>query len=66
MAEYSKLREAHEPPAEKLWGEARRAFSQGDREQGYRICEEIVKEHHASSYDRYAKQTLEGQRAGAP
>jgi predicted esterase len=66
MAEYNKLREAHEPPAETLWGEARRAFSQGDREQGYRICEEIVRKHYASSYYRYSKQTLEGRRAGAP
>ncbi|HZN65295.1 MAG TPA: alpha/beta hydrolase-fold protein [Tepidisphaeraceae bacterium] len=66
MAGYNKLRAVHEPAAEKRWSDARRAFSKGDREQGYRICEEIVKEHYASSYFRYAKQTLEGRRAGAP
>ena len=58
MAEYATLRKLHEPAAEKLWGEARRAFSAGDKDRGYRTCEEIVGKHYASTYYRHARQTL--------
>ena len=59
MAEYAKLRKAHEPAAEKLWSEARRAFQQGDKDQGYKLCEQIVSSRYASTYYRYAKQALD-------
>jgi predicted esterase len=58
MAEYARLRKVHEPLAEKLWADARRAFKEGDQAQGYRACAEIVSSYCASSYYRYAKQTL--------
>jgi hypothetical protein len=58
MAEYDKLRKVHEPLAEKLWANARAAFKEGDKDKGYRTCEEIVSGYYASSYYRYAKQTL--------
>jgi predicted esterase len=59
MAAYGKLRKAHEPQAAKLWGEARRAFGEGRKDQGYKACEEIVAKYYASSYYRYAKQALD-------
>lgn len=59
MAEYAKLRKAHEPPAGKRWADARKAFKDGDKAEGYRICTEIVSRYYASSYYRYARQTLE-------
>lgn len=62
MAGYARLRDEHEPAAEKLWSEARRAFRDGKKEQGYRACEEIASKYYASSYYRYARQTLEKRR----
>jgi poly(3-hydroxybutyrate) depolymerase len=59
MAEYAKLRKQHEAPAEKLWAKTRKAFQDGDKEQGYKTCEEIVSKYYASTYYRYAKQTLD-------
>ena len=58
MAEYAKLRKEHEPIAGKAWGEARKAFQAGNKEQGYRLCEQIINEHYASSFYRYATRTL--------
>ena len=46
-------------PAEKRWADARKAFKDGDKAEGYRICTEIVEKYYASTYYRYAKQTLE-------
>jgi hypothetical protein len=62
MAEYAKLRKVHEPLAEKRWSDARRAFGEGNKYQGYRTCDEIVSRYYASSYYRYAKQALAEQR----
>jgi predicted esterase len=59
MAEYGKLHTAHEKPAEKLWGEVRKAFADGNKDRGYKLCEEIVAKYFASSYYRYARQTLD-------
>jgi hypothetical protein len=59
MAEYAKLRAAHEPAAEKLWGEARKAFRESRKDDGYKTCEEIVGKYYASTFYRYAKQTLD-------
>ena len=58
MGEYEKLRKAHGEPAAKLWAEARKAFGEGNKEQGYRSCEQIVARYYASDVYRYAKQTL--------
>lgn len=58
MAEYSKLRKEHESPAEKLWADVRQAFKDGKKDEGYRICTEIVSRYYASSFYRYARQTL--------
>ena len=62
MAAYSKLREQQERPAEKLWADARQAFQQGDKARGYQLCENIVGNYCASSYYRYARQTLDERR----
>ena len=59
MAEYAKLRAAHEPAAEKLWGEARKAFREGRKDDGYKTCEEIAGKYYASTFYRYAKQALD-------
>jgi predicted esterase len=59
LAEYAKLHKTHEKPAEKLWGEVRKAFQEGNKDQGYKLCEELAARYYASSYYRYAKQTLE-------
>jgi predicted esterase len=58
MAEYAKLRAAHEPEAEKQWADARKAFQAGDKVEGYRVCQEIVGQYPGSSYYRYAKRAL--------
>ena len=58
MAEYVKLQKVHQPQARKLWAEVQRAFGEGNKEQGYRLCEEIVSKYYASEYYHYAKQTL--------
>lgn len=62
MTEYAKLREQHQAPAEKMWGEARQALQKGDKAQGYRLCEELVAKYYASTYYRYARQTLDERR----
>jgi predicted esterase len=59
MAEYAKLHKAHEKPAEKMWGEVRKAFQDGNKDQGYKLCQELMAKYYASSYYRYARQTLE-------
>ena len=62
MAGYSKLRKVQEPAAQKLWADARQAFQNGDQARGYQLCEEIVAKHYASSFYRYARQTLDERR----
>ena len=59
MAEHAKLRAAHDPPAEKLWSDARRAFRDGDKAKGYELCEQICRSYYASSCYRYARQALD-------
>jgi predicted esterase len=62
MKEYGKLRKTHESPGGKLWSDARRAIREGKKEEGYRMCEEIVGKYYASSFYRYARQTLDERR----
>jgi predicted esterase len=62
LAEYQKLRDLHEKPAQKLWSEARKAFGEGARDQGFAKCEEIVKSYYASTVYRYAKRSLDQRR----
>jgi predicted esterase len=59
MAEYAKLHKLHEAPAEKLWTDTRKVFQDGNKDQGYRLCEQIVSTYYASTYYRYARQTLD-------
>lgn len=59
MAAFAKLRQEHQAPAEKLWSDARRAFGEGDKDKGYRLCDQIVKTYYASDYYRYARQALD-------
>lgn len=59
MAEYARLRTAHETLAAQLWSDARRAFQQGDKDEGYRLCQQLVRSYYASSTYRYAKRTLD-------
>lgn len=58
MAAFNALRAEHEPPAKKAIGEARQAFQQGRRDQGYAKAREIVERYYASTYYRLAKQWL--------
>jgi predicted esterase len=62
MAAYSKLRKEQEAGAQKLWADARQAFQNGDKARGYELCDHIVAKYFASSYYRYAKQTLDERR----
>jgi predicted esterase len=59
MAEYKKLRDAHEGPAAELWAAAQQDFQSGDRKGGLEKCRKIVKSYFASSYYRHAKRALE-------
>jgi predicted esterase len=55
---YAKLRALHQKPADELWTAARRDFQGGDHAAGYAKHEEIVKKYYASSWYRYAKESL--------
>lgn len=59
MAAYAKLREEHEPKAKELYGEARQAFRNGDRDGGWRKYEELVETCYASSLYRRVKGWLD-------
>jgi predicted esterase len=58
LAAHAALREKHEAPAKKLFGEARQAFQQGDRAAGWRKYEQLVRECYASSLYTRVKQWL--------
>jgi pimeloyl-ACP methyl ester carboxylesterase len=55
MEAFSGLRKAHEGPAGKLMNEARVAFNQGRREEGYAKYGEIVEKYYAASSYRNVK-----------
>jgi len=59
MEAYGKLRKKHDGPAEKLIGEARKAFRAGDREGGYAKWEEIVGKYYACGKYRVVVRWLE-------
>jgi hypothetical protein len=52
------LRAQHDPPAQKLIGEARGLFQQGRRDDGYAKLTEIVDKYYASSSYRLARKWL--------
>jgi predicted esterase len=58
MQAFDALRASHEGPAKKALGEARAAFNQGRREEGYKKYQEIVDKYYASSRYRNARQWL--------
>jgi predicted esterase len=62
MAAFSDLRAEHEPAAKKAMGEARQAFQQGRRDDGYKKAREIVDRYYASTYYRLAKKWLAEQK----
>lgn len=49
VAAYEKIKEEHEEPAKKLYGEARRLFQQKKRDEAYEKCAEIVDKYYAST-----------------
>ncbi len=55
MAEFATLRTHHNPPAQQLMGEARQAFNQGRRDEGYAKAQEVVDRYYASTSYRLAQ-----------
>ena len=49
VAAYEKIKEQHEEPAKKLYGEARKLFQQQKRSEAYEKCTEIVDNYYAST-----------------
>jgi len=62
MADFDKLRAQHEEPADKLMGEARKLFRQGDRDAGWKKYEELVASCWASSSYTIVKGWLENRK----
>jgi predicted esterase len=58
MAAFNSLRAEHEVPAKKALGEARAAFQQGRRDDGYAKYQEIVDKYYAASSYRNVKRWL--------
>ena len=58
MAAFNDLRAKHDPPASKAMGEARGAFQQGRRDEGYAKAKEVVDKYYASYSYRLAKKWL--------
>ena len=58
MEAFAKLREEHEKPATKLFNEARAAFQQNNRDEGYAKYKEIVDKYFAASSYRNVKRWL--------
>ena len=58
VAAFNALRARHEPAARKAMGEARGAFQQGRRDEGYAKAKEVVDQHYASTSYRIAKKWL--------
>ena len=59
VAAYTALRARQEPEAKRLMGEARMAFQQGNRDQGYKLLEQIVEKCHASALYRDVKEQVQ-------
>jgi predicted esterase len=57
-AAFQALRERHDGPAQKAFGEARAAFQRGQRDEGYAKYQEIVDRHYASPLYRSVKRWL--------
>jgi len=55
MSAFNDLRAKQDPPASKLMGEARQAFNQGRRDEGYAKAKEIVARYYASTSYKVAK-----------
>jgi predicted esterase len=55
MAAFNALRAEHDPLASKAMGEARQAFNQGQRDEGYAKAKEVVAKYYASTSYRLAK-----------
>jgi predicted esterase len=58
MEAFARLRVEHEPAAKKAFNEARAAFQQGQKDEGYAKYKEIVEKEYASSLYRNAKRWL--------
>ena len=58
METFNALRAEHEKPAAKAMNEARAAFQQGNKDQGYAKYQEIVDKYFAASSYRNAKRWL--------
>ncbi len=58
MTAFDELRAKHEPPARKLYNEARGLFQQGKTDDGYEKYREIVDKYYASPLYRTVKRTL--------
>ena len=62
MAAFEALRKQHEPLAQKAFGEARAAFRQGKRDEGYARFQEIVDKDYAASLYRNIKEQLKSRK----
>jgi predicted esterase len=62
MAAFDELRAKHNPPAAKAMGEARQAFNQGRRPDGYAKAQEVVDKYYASSAYRLARKWVAEQK----
>jgi len=59
---FKELQEEHEDSAKELYSEARKAFNQGKRSDGFAKYQEIVEKYYASTYYRTIKATLDKQK----
>jgi hypothetical protein len=58
MQKFNALRAEHEAPAKKAFNEARAAFGQGNRDEGYARYQEIIDKYYAASSYRNVKRWL--------
>ena len=58
MRAFAELRGQHEAAAQKAMNEARAAFQQGRRDEGYAKYQEVVEKHYAAASYRNAKRWL--------
>ena len=62
MKEFAKLREAHDAEAERLIGEARKAFRENDQEGGWANYREVLDKHYCATRYSVVKRWVENRR----
>jgi predicted esterase len=56
---FHKLRDQHQPPAEKLYSEANQAFQNGNRAKGFELYKKVVEKYYASPRYRAVRRSLD-------